>query len=233
MEEVLLMDLGVMEYDSCRHLQQSLFDELLAAKAEPTLGMPPQRLLLVEHPPVYTLGKSGKEANLLVNTAHLESLGATFHQTDRGGDITFHGPGQIVGYPILDLEREGMGLRAYIETIEQTVIDTLADYGIVAGRSQGAAGVWLAPHRGRPLRKICAIGVRSSRYVTMHGFALNVNTNLDWFELINPCGFTDRGVTSIAKELGREVDVAEVKSRLVAHFAENINVKIKILDYAN
>lgn len=233
MEEVLLMDLGVMEYDSCRHLQQSLFDELLAAKADPSVGLPPQRLLLVEHPPVYTLGKSGKEANLLVNTSYLESLGATFHQTDRGGDITFHGPGQIVGYPILDLEREGIGLRAYIEAVEQTVIDTLADYGITAGRSEGAAGVWLVPHRGRPLRKICAIGVRSSRYVTMHGFALNVNTNLDWFELINPCGFTDRGVTSIAKELGREVDMAEVKSRLVAHFAENINVKIKILDYAN
>lgn len=233
MEEVLLMDLGVMEYDKCRHLQQSLFDELLAAKASATEEMPPQRLILVEHPPVYTLGKSGREANLLVNTDYLESLGATFHQTDRGGDITFHGPGQIVGYPILDLEREGIGLRAYIEAIEQTVIDTLADYGIAAERSEGAAGVWLAPHRGRPLRKICAIGVRSSRYVTMHGFALNVNTNLDWFELINPCGFTDRGVTSIAKELGREVDIEEVKSRLVAHFAENINVKINIKDYAN
>ncbi|MBR2060437.1 MAG: lipoyl(octanoyl) transferase LipB [Tidjanibacter sp.] len=233
MEEVLLMDLGQMEYDACRRLQQSLFDELLAAKAEPTGEMPPQRLILVEHPPVYTLGKSGKEANLLVNTDYLESLGATFHQTDRGGDITFHGPGQIVGYPILDLEREGIGLRAYIEAVEQTVIDTLADYGIAAGRSEGAAGVWLAPHRGRPLRKICAIGVRSSRYVTMHGFALNVNTNLDWFELINPCGFTDRGVTSLAKELGREVSIEEVKSRLVAHFAENINVKINIKDYAN
>ncbi len=233
MEEVLLMDLGQMEYDACRRLQQSLFDELLAAKAEPTGTMPPQRLILVEHPPVYTLGKSGKEANLLVNTDYLESLGATFHQTDRGGDITFHGPGQIVGYPILDLEREGIGLRAYIEAVEQTVIDTLADYGIAAGRSEGAAGVWLAPHRGRPLRKICAIGVRSSRYVTMHGFALNVNTNLDWFELINPCGFTDRGVTSLAKELGREVSIEEVKSRLVAHFAENINVKINIKDYAN
>lgn len=233
MEEVLLMDLGVMEYDECRHLQQSLFDELLAAKATPSEGLPPQRLILVEHPPVYTLGKSGKEANLLVNTDYLESLGATFHQTDRGGDITFHGPGQIVGYPILDLEREGIGLRAYIAAIEQTVIDTLADYGIAAERLEGAAGVWLAPHRGRPLRKICAIGVRSSRYVTMHGFALNVNTNLDWFELINPCGFTDRGVTSIAKELGREVDIEEVKSRLVAHFAENINVKINIKDYAN
>ena len=227
------MDLGQMEYDACRRLQQSLFDELLAAKAEPTGEMPPQRLILVEHPPVYTLGKSGKEANLLVNTDYLESLGATFHQTDRGGDITFHGPGQIVGYPILDLEREGIGLRAYIEAVEQTVIDTLADYGIAAGRSEGAAGVWLAPHRGRPLRKICAIGVRSSRYVTMHGFALNVNTNLDWFELINPCGFTDRGVTSLAKELGREGSIEEVKSRLVAHFAENINVKINIKDYAN
>ena len=227
------MDLGQMEYDACRRLQQSLFDELLAAKAEPTGEMPPQRLILVEYPPVYTLGKSGKEANLLVNTDYLESLGATFHQTDRGGDITFHGPGQIVGYPILDLEREGIGLRAYIEAVEQTVIDTLADYGIAAGRSEGAAGVWLAPHRGRPLRKICAIGVRSSRYVTMHGFALNVNTNLDWFELINPCGFTDRGVTSLAKELGREVSIEEVKSRLVAHFAENINVKINIKDYAN
>ena len=233
MEEVLFMDLGQMEYDACRRLQQSLFDELLAAKAEPTGEKPPQRLILVEHPPVYTLGKSGKEANLLVNTDYMESLGATFHQTDRGGDITFHGPGQIVGYPILDLERESIGLRAYIEAVEQTVIDTLADYGIAAGRSEGAAGVWLAPHRGRPLRKICAIGVRSSRYVTMHGFALNVNTNLDWFELINPCGFTDRGVTSLAKELGREVSIEEVKSRLVAHFAENINVKINIKDYAN
>ncbi len=234
MEEVLLVDLGTMEYGEARQVQQTLFDELLAAKVALPERMPDQRLLLVEHPPVYTLGKSGKEGNMLVSKEYLESIGATFYPTNRGGDITFHGPGQIVGYPILDLEREGIGLRAYIEAIEQTVIDTLADYGIVAGRSEGAAGVWLEPRRGRPLRKICAIGVRSSRYVTMHGFALNVNTDLNWFELINPCGFTDRGVTSIAKELGVErVDIEEVKRRLVGHFAENLNVKIKISDYAN
>ena len=222
-----------MPYKECWQLQQSLFESRLEQRRRGEQGEDCGTILTVEHTPVYTLGKSGKQSNMLIPQSYLESLGAEFFHIDRGGDITFHGPGQIVGYPILDLEREGMGLRAYIEAIEQTVIDTLADYGIAAGRSQGAAGVWLAPHRGRPLRKICAIGVRSSRYVTMHGFALNVNTNLDWFELINPCGFTDRGVTSIAKELGREVDVAEVKSRLVAHFAENINVKIKILDYAN
>ena len=149
---------------------------------------------------------------------------------DRGGDITFHGPGQLVGYPILDLEREGIGLKEYIHSIEDAVIRTIADYGISGTRVAGAAGVWLT--EGGPMRKIAAIGVRSSRYVTMHGFALNVNTDLRWFDYINPCGFSDRGVTSIRKETGTETDLKDVAGRFAAHLEKIINIKIKIEDYA-
>ena len=258
-------------------------------------------VLTVEHPPVYTLGKNGKSENLLINQASLEQLGAQFFHIDRGGDITFHGIGQLVCYPILDLEKIGLGLRHYIEALEEAVIRTVADYGIRAGRIQGASGVWIGgetfygnfsgrdtqsqpavpadsvagaissegdlrqdrpadgtmPHPattattatateateataqkattsaqasarrqdGHP-RKICAIGVRSSRFVTMHGFALNVNTDLGWFTKINPCGFTDRGVTSIAKECGHEVAMEDVKQLVLNHLSEILNVKI-------
>ena len=168
--------------------------------------------------------KSGHAENLLVGEEYLRSIGAEFYHIDRGGDITFHGPGQIVGYPILDLERIGLSLRDYIDALEGAVIRTVARYGIRAGRIAGASGVWI--EGAQPARKICAIGVRASRYVTMHGFALNVATDLRYFTHINPCGFTDRGATSIEKEIGRPVPMEEVKRRLVEDLCENLNVKI-------
>ena len=205
---VIYADLGRMPYGECWQLQQRLFEQTLRAKAEGADAK--GHLLLVEHPAVYTLGKSGKESNLLVTEEYLKSLGAEFYHIDRGGDITFHGPGQLVCYPIIDLARTGMGLKDYVAALEQAVIDTVARYGIAAGRIEGASGVWVDEKSSRP-RKICAIGVRSSRYVTMHGFALNVSTDLRWFENINPCGFTDRGVTSIAAETCRCPDMESVK----------------------
>ena len=182
-------------------------------------------LLLVEHRPVYTLGKSGKRDNLLVTEQYLSSLGAEFFHIDRGGDITFHGPGQLVGYPILDLEKLGIGLRTYIDTLEEAAIRTVAHYGIEAGRVAGASGVWLDA-AGPRMRKICAIGVRSSRFVTMHGFGLNVSTDLSWFDRINPCGFKDRGVTSIEKETGHKISMEEVKCLMSNYLSELLNVKI-------
>lgn len=223
MEEVIYKDLGTIDYAECWELQQDLFDGILAAKKGKKQAE--QYLLLCEHPAVYTLGKSGHEENMLIPEEFLKSRGASFYRIDRGGDVTFHGEGQLVGYPILDLEKEKISLREYIYAIEQAVIDTVAEYGITGTRVEGAAGVWLRDDK--QLRKICAIGVRSSRYVTMHGFALNVNTDLGWFDYINPCGFTDRGVTSIEKETGRRVDMEEVKRRFAGHFEKIINVKIK------
>lgn len=182
-------------------------------------------VLLVEHTPVYTLGKSGHAENLLVSREALEAAGAGFFHIDRGGDITFHGPGQLVGYPILDLECLGIGLRDYIDALEEAVIRTVDRYGIRGGRIHGASGVWIDAEGRRP-RKICAIGVRSSRYVTMHGFALNVTTDLSWFSRINPCGFTDRGVTSIASETGSTPSMEEVKRLVVKFLSEELNVEI-------
>ena len=234
---VYCRDLGQMDYKACWDLQQTLFDALTAGKtnrtAAPESATPSSEeagtILLVEHPPVYTLGKSGHAENLLVGREALEAMGAQFFHIDRGGDITFHGPGQLVCYPILDLERLGIGLRAYIDALEESVIRTVAEYGIRAERIAGASGVWVGAgiaqegdHRtadgggkctpaGAP-RKICAIGVRSSRYITMHGFALNVTTDLEWFSRINPCGFTDRGATSIERETGAKVPMDDVKS---------------------
>ena len=215
-------DLGRMDYKACWDLQQELFDARVARKRAGSIPVPGTdgdpddagTVLLVEHPPVYTLGKSGHAENLLVNQEALEAMGAQFFHIDRGGDITFHGPGQLVCYPILDLERLGIGLRKYIEALEEAVIRTVAEYGIAAGRIAGASGVWIDPGKARP-RKICAIGVRSSRYVTMHGFALNVTTDLQWFSRINPYGFTDRGVTSIAAETGLQLPMQEVKQTVI------------------
>ena len=219
-------DLGTMEYEACWQLQQELFDAMLARKRSAEVDdTHAGTLLLVEHLPVYTLGKSGKSENLLISKAALEALGARFFHIDRGGDITFHGPGQLVGYPILDLEKIGIGLRDYIDALEEAVIRTVAHYGIVAGRIAGASGVWIE-EEGRSPRKICAIGVRASRYVTMHGFALNVTTDLDWFRRIIPCGFVDRGVTSIEKETGSTPSMEEVKSLVTNHLTEILNVKI-------
>lgn len=166
-----------------------------------------------EHPHVYTLGRSGKENNMLLGEEQLKTIGATLYHIDRGGDITYHGPGQLVCYPILNLEEFGLGLKEYVHLLEEAVIRVCASYGVVAGRLEKATGVWLEGDTSRA-RKICAIGVRSSHYVTMHGLALNVNTDLRYFSYIHPCGFIDKGVTSLQQELGRSIDMAEVKERL-------------------
>ncbi|MDL2230680.1 lipoyl(octanoyl) transferase LipB, partial [Alistipes sp. OttesenSCG-928-L06] len=207
-------------YAAAWETQQQLFDAVMQAKLA---GEPePQTLLLCEHPHVYTLGKSGVAENLLVSDDFLRSIGATKFKIDRGGDITYHGYGQLVGYPILDIETFGMGLKDYIHALEEAIIRTVADYGIVSERLDGATGVWLEKDTTRA-RKIAAIGVKASRFVTMHGFALNVNTDLKYFSYINPCGFVDKGVTSLQAELGREVDFGEVKMRFVAHFKAIFN----------
>ena len=217
-----------MPYKECWELQQQLFDELLAKRGEESdfAGT----IIFVEHPAVYTLGKSGNISNMLIDEARLKALGAEFYHIDRGGDITFHGEGQVVCYPILDLQKLGIGLKRYVELLEQSVIETVAEYGIDARRLEGATGVWLndavANAAGesveRNWRKICAIGVKASRYVTMHGLALNASTDLKWFTMINPCGFVDKGVTSISKELAREVSFDEASKvlceKLLANF---------------
>lgn len=223
--KVRCRDAGTMPYEACRRLQQELFDGLLARKRSADRPEEAGTLLLVEHPPVYTLGKSGRIENLLVPPAELERLGASFHRIDRGGDITFHGPGQLVCYPILDLERLGRGLRDYVDALEETVIRTVAACGIRGERIAGASGVWVDAEKTVP-RKICAIGVRASRYVTMHGFALNVATDLRWFGRIHPCGFVDRGVTSIERETGSAPSMEEVKGLVTKNLSEILNVEI-------
>lgn len=216
-----VVDVGTMAFGECWELQQQLFKGAIAAKSE---GEEPRHtIILVEHPPVYTLGKSGKDSNLLVAEEFLKSIGAEFFHIDRGGDITFHGPGQIVGYPILDLAQLGIGLKNYIDAIEGAVIDTMAEWGIACQRVEGASGVWIV-ESGRPMRKICAVGVKSSRWVTMHGFALNVNTDLKYFGFINPCGFTDRTATSMEQELGAKLDLGVVKKRLISHLTRKLNI---------
>ena len=219
---------GRMPYKECWELQQRLFDELLAKRGEESdlVGT----IIFVEHPAVYTLGKSGNISNMLIDEARLKALGAEFYHIDRGGDITFHGEGQVVCYPILDLQKLGIGLKRYVELLEQSIIEAVAEYGIESGRLAGATGVWLCDRMmnaggdsiERNWRKICAIGVKASRYVTMHGLALNASTDLRWFTMINPCGFVDKGVTSISKELGREVSFEEASKvlceKLLANF---------------
>ena len=224
--EVEIRDLHTMAYGECWDLQRSLFDVLCRKKMEKSFdeSEPRGTILCVEHPAVYTLGKSGNEANMLVAEEYLKSLGAEFFHIDRGGDITFHGPGQLVCYPIIDLDAIGIGIRRYIDILEQSVIDLAQEYGIEAHRSEGASGVWVT--QGHRLVKLCAIGVRASHGVTMHGLAMNVSTDLKWFELINPCGFTDRGVCSLSSLTGREVTMDEVKPRFINHLTKNLNVKI-------
>ena len=207
-------DLGVIHYGEAWEYQEKLFNDIIEAKRSTEENKLPDHLLFCEHPHVYTLGKSGSDTNLLINEKVLESKGATFYKTNRGGDITYHGPGQIVGYPIIDLEKYKLGIRRYIEILEEAVIILLEKYGIKSARLEGASGVWLEIENPMKARKICAIGVRSSRFVTMHGFAFNINTHLDYYNYINPCGFTDKGVTSMQKELGAEQDFERIKTEL-------------------
>ena len=208
-------------------MQRSLFDSLCRKKLEKSFTEDESRgtILMGEHPAVYTLGKSGDQQNMLCTEEYLRSLGAEFYHIDRGGDITFHGPGQLVCYPIVDLDAIGLGVRRYIEALEQSVIDLAAEYGIEAHRSEGASGVWVT--QGKHLVKLCAVGVRASHGVTMHGLAMNVSTDLKWFHLINPCGFTDRGVCSLSTLTGREVTMEEVKPKFIHYLTKNLNVKYK------
>ena len=217
--KVVVCDLGRMPYRPAWALQQRVQRRLIEAKrSEPPQDVP-HVLLLVEHPPVYTLGKSGDAANLLASEDLLRRRGASFVEIDRGGDITFHGPGQIVGYPILDLDRFFTDVHRYLRELEEVIIRTLADFGVAGGRVDGRTGVWVGPDERGFERKICAMGIRCSRWVTMHGFALNVRTDLSYFSHIVPCGISDRGVTSLSAELDRDVDPGVVKPRLLHHFA--------------
>ncbi|MCL4481079.1 MAG: lipoyl(octanoyl) transferase LipB [Bacteroidetes bacterium] len=234
MRTIQFMDLGLSEYGQTWERQELLMKGILDRKmANQTLPeaerlVTPGYLLFVEHPPVYTLGKNGEMHNLLLSSTQLADKKVSFYQTNRGGDITFHGPGQLVGYPILDLENFGMGLRQYIYSVEEAIIRTLAQYEITSSRDPKATGVWLDV--GLPTaRKICAIGVKSSRFVTMHGFALNVNTDLDYFRYINPCGFIDKGVTSMEKELGGWVDFDKVKRAVLSFLLSIFDAEVEHL----
>jgi lipoic acid synthetase len=221
---VAFVDWGLIDYREAWERQRALAAQLIARKAAPAAtnpSTPPagNTFIFCEHPHVYTLGRNGKANNLLVDAGFLSKINAAYYHVDRGGDITYHGPGQIVGYPVLDLETLRLSLKQYIFTIEETVIRTLQHHGLAVGRLPGATGVWL--DAGKPAaRKICAIGVHASRYVTTHGFALNVNTDLSYYRYIHPCGFTDKGVTSLAAETGQAVDIKEVKQQLQQHFKE-------------
>lgn len=218
MESFTYHDLGRIDYEEGLIRQTAAFDALLAAKAAGTQGE--NRLFFCEHNPVLTIGKSGKETNLLISEELLRARGVSFYHVNRGGDITYHGPGQITGYPVFDLESWHLGLKQYIHLLEETIIRFLALYGLTGERLEGATGVWLDPQVKGRARKICAIGVKSSRFVTMHGFALNINTDLSCFSLINPCGFTDKGVTSLQNELGGTPCFEEAKARLHSLFSE-------------
>ena len=218
-------DLGFMDYQAAWDYQQEIFDGIVNLKiqnrknegtAKPIL--PRNHLLFVEHPHVYTLGKSGSLDNLLLDEDGLKAKEATFYKINRGGDITYHGPGQIVGYPILDLEQFFTDIHKYMRFLEESIILTLADYGLTGDRYEGYTGVWLDPDKPTA-RKICAMGVKSSRWVTMHGFAFNVNADLGMFNNIVPCGIDDKDVTSMQRELGHSVDIEEVKAKLKKHLA--------------
>lgn len=223
-KSVKIIDLGHKSYSESLAIQEHYFNEIINLKRsnrKTERPIPTENYLLwVEHPPVFTLGKSGKIKHLLLEQKALEQKGIEFYQTNRGGDITFHGPGQLVVYPILDLDNFFTDIHKYLRFLEEAVIGTLKEYGLKATRSPGETGVWLDV--GTPFaRKICAMGVRASRWVTMHGLALNLNTDLGYFDHIVPCGITGKGVTSLAKELGKEIDVERVKEKFKIHF-ENL-----------
>jgi lipoyl(octanoyl) transferase len=231
-KQVLFRDLGLMDYKACWDFQESLFNETISQKISNRNLQPQEQietknhLLFVEHPHVYTLGKSGDASHLLINDNQLEEKQATYYKINRGGDITYHGPGQLVGYPILDLDHFFTDIHKYLRLLEETIILTLDEYGIKAGRSKGETGVWLDEDNLFKARKICAMGVRCSRWVTMHGWGFNVNANLDYFKNIIPCGIQDKAVTSLNKELGQEVNMPEIKAKLKKHFSSLFECQI-------
>lgn len=236
MQKIIFKDLGEnQDYQQTWDYQESLLAENIAVKAqnrakeksgETNFDLTTNHLLFVEHPHVYTLGKSGHLENLLASQDFLSQINATFVKTNRGGDITYHGPGQLVGYPILDLDNFKPDIHLYMRNLEEVIIRTISDYGLKGERSKGETGVWLDV--GKPFaRKICAMGVKASRWVTMHGFALNVNTDLKYFEYIIPCGIKDKAVTSLERELGKEIPMEEVKEKVKGYFSEVFEAKFK------
>ncbi len=221
-----------MDYKTCWNYQEELFNSIIELKIK-NRDLPdaekkqtPNYLLFVEHPHVYTLGKSGNETNLLVNEQQLLEKKATYYKINRGGDITYHGPGQIVAYPILDLDNFFTDIHQYLRLLEETIILTLKEYGLNAQRSKGETGVWLDAENILKARKICAFGVRCSRWVTMHGWGFNVNSNLDYFSNIIPCGISNKAVTSLNKELGHDVEISEIKTKLKNNFSKLFNAEL-------
>ena len=228
-KKVIFEDLGRIDYKKCWDYQEQLFAQTIEVKTknrkENTVVETKNSLIFCEHPHVYTLGKSGNEKNLLVNEDYLKSRGATFYKINRGGDITYHGPGQIVGYPILDLENFFTDIHKYLRLLEEAVILTLKEYGLNGERSVGETGVWFDVETPKA-RKICALGVKTSRWVSMHGFAFNINSDLSYFGNIIPCGIIDKQVTSLQKELEREVDIEEVKNKLKNHISSLFEMEL-------
>ena len=241
MQEVILEDMGVMDYQAAWDYQETLLQRNIQLKAAsralqaaangeastPEPSSTVNYLLLLEHPPVYTLGKSGHEENILISQEQMSRQGIEYFKTNRGGDITFHGPEQLVGYPILDLEKFYTDIGRYLRNLEEVIIRAMAMYGIKGDRSPGETGVWLEPGVAGKERKICAMGVRCSRWITMHGFAFNVNTNLEYFNHIIPCGIRNKQVTSLQKELGRAVPMEEVKELVKEMFEEVFQVTLR------
>lgn len=231
-KSVLIEDLGLVDYQQTWDYQTQLFNSIIEKKLamrdlpEEDQQAPAGYLLLCEHPHVYTLGKSGKRENLLIDESQLRNANATYHEINRGGDITYHGPGQLVGYPIFDLDSYFTDIHKYLRFLEEAIIRTLADFGISAGRIDGLTGVWIEFENPLKARKICAMGVKASRWVTMHGFALNVQPDLSYFKNIIPCGIDDKAVTSISEELGRTVSMQEVKTVLVNHIVDLFEITI-------
>lgn len=223
MRKVIPQDLGLIDYKEAWDYQEKLFKSIIdlkiAKRKNESVEETKNYMLLCEHPHVYTLGKSGSENNLLLNHLQLTKKNATFYKINRGGDITYHGPGQLVVYPIFDLDHFFTDIHKYLRYLEEAVINTLNDYGITAGRVDGLTGVWIDGEDPINARKICAMGVKCSRWVTMHGIGFNINSDLSYFNNIVPCGITDKAVTSLEKELGRKIEMSEVKQKLMAHIA--------------
>lgn len=228
-KEVEFINWGLLDYQAAWDQQEAIFEKIVALKTQNrtngTAIATPNYLIFCEHPHVYTLGKSGKPENLLLTEQDLIDKQATYHKINRGGDITYHGPGQIVGYPILDLDNFFTDIHLYLRTLEEAVILTLQDYNIQAGRYPGFTGVWLDADNDKA-RKICALGVRCSRWVTMHGFAFNVNTDLEYFKNIVPCGIDDKDITSMKRELGKSLDMEEVSTKMKGHIAALFQMKL-------